>query len=646
MQLMAERTGPGLQPRFRFSARRVVLSTAALLLWALPPPAIAGARRLIDEGVRVVLAGNVHPLARPEFDIGRSDSALPMERMILLLKPREGGRVDLERLLAALQDPSSADFHRWLTPEEFGRRFGPSEEDLANLIEWLQGRGFTIDAVARGRLCVNFSGTATLVEEAFHTEIHDYLVDGRVRHANALDPSVPAAIARVVSGVVSLHDFPRRLPGTFSRPLINLSDGSHALAPADFATIYDVGPLYASGVTGQGQTIAVVGRTDIKLSDVQAFRSFFGLSANDPHFLHNGPDPGDLGDDGSSSGLAEENEADLDVEWAGAIAPHATIDFVISKSTSSTDGVDLSSQYAVDNDLAPILTLSFALCERDLGFSGNQFYAALWQQAAAQGMTVVAASGDSGAAGCDDPTSSRGSIPAVSGLCSTPNNVCVGGTGFLDSVQPSLYWSSSGDPTTHASALSYIPEEAWNESGLVAGGSGLFASTGGQSSLYTKPSWQHVPGVPADGQRDVPDVSLASGSHDGYIVFQRFDPATGSLYVDSGTSAATPSFGALLALAVQRTGARIGNANPTLYALAGAQYAGLGPNAFHDITEGNNSVPGVTGFSCGTGYDLATGLGSVDATVLVNAWSSASGGGRPDVSPVVTPPVVTVPGRD
>jgi subtilase family serine protease len=387
------------------------------------------------------------------------------------------------------------------------------------------------------------------------------------------------------------------------------SGGSYYLAPADFATIYDLAALYQQSITGSGQSVAIVARSNIKLADVRQFRTFFGLPANDPQILVNGTDPGIFSAD-------EETEADLDVEWSGAVARNATIQFVVSKSTNSSDGVDLSAQYIVNHNIAPVMSTSFGLCEASLGSSGNSFLNSLWQQAAAEGITVFVSSGDSGAAGCDSASASTASHGrAVNGLCSTPYSVCVGGTEFSDASHPSLYWSASNAPGTEASAISYMPETTWNESGP---GSGLWSSGGGASATYTKPAWQTGTGVPADGKRDVPDVALTAAGHDGYLIYQE-----GSLYVVGGTSAASPSFAGVMALVVQHAAARQGNANTALYSLASKQRAG-GAAVFHDITSGNNSVPGQAGFTATVGYDQATGLGSIDGSVLVNHWSDAT----------------------
>jgi subtilase family serine protease len=578
-------------------------------------PAFARAPRVVDDNDRVVLRGNVHPLARPEFDEGLTDFSLPMEHMVLTVRLSPDKQAELDRLLAEQQDSASVNFHRWLTPEEFGERFGPGTADIDAITGWLTTRGFTVDEVAKGRTWINFSGKVADVERAFHTRIHDYFVNGHHRHANAGDPAIPRGLADLVAGIVSLHNFPRKMMNSGIRPLTPedsqpdyTSGSSHYLAPGDFAIIYNVNPLYTAGIDGTGQSIAIVGRTHPSSTNWTTFRSSMGLPANPPQVIVNGADPGDLGAD-------EDGEADLDVEWSGAVAKNATIKFVVSKSTNTTDGVDLSAQYIINNNLAPVMSTSFGQCESQMGSAENSFYNNLWLQAASEGITSFVSSGDSGTADCSSSSAASGSGPGVNGLASTPYNVAVGGTRFNDGAGG--YWNSTNG-TADTSAIGYIPETAWNESGNVSGGSGLWATGGGVSSIYGKPLWQVAPGVPADGKRDVPDVSLSAAGHDGYLVRTQ-----GALAAIGGTSASSPSFAGLMALIVQKTGQRQGNANIRFYQLGNAQYGSGGAVGFHDITSGNNSVPGVVGYSCTTGYDLATGLGSVDANMLVNNWAVA-----------------------
>ncbi|MCU1303699.1 MAG: putative periplasmic aspartyl protease [Candidatus Sulfotelmatobacter sp.] len=565
----------------------------------------------IDDEQRVTLRGNRHPLASIRYDAGSVPADYRLDRMLLTLLPDAAQQETLNQFVDAQHNPESPYYHQWLTPEQFAERFGVSEADTEQIVGWLQGHGLEVEEVTAGRRSIIFSGTSAQVQAAFHTQIRAYRIGGEVHHANAKEPEIPAALIQVVGGVVSLHDFHSEPLHAFARkasPEFS-SGGSRYLAPADFATIYDLAPLYQQSINGSGQSIAIVARSNIKIADVRQFRSMFGLPVNDPQIIVNGTDPGIL-----SPG--EETEADLDVEWSGAVARNATIKFVVSKSTNSSDGVDLSAQYIVNHNLAPVMSTSFGLCEGWLGSSGNNFLNSLWQQAAAQGITVLVSSGDNGAAGCDSASASKATNGrGVNGLCSTPYGVCVGGTEFNDSSNLSLYWATSNASGTQASAVSYIPEIAWNESGP---GAGLWSTGGGMSTVYAKPAWQTGAGIPADGKRDVPDVSLTSAGHDGYLIYQE-----GGLYVVGGTSAASPAFAGVMALVVQGTAARQGNANTAFYSLARKQMTG-GASVFHDITSGNNSVPGQTGFIAAAGYDQATGLGSIDASLLVSHWNDVN----------------------
>ncbi|MGA2020387.1 MAG: protease pro-enzyme activation domain-containing protein [Candidatus Sulfotelmatobacter sp.] len=413
----------------------------------------------IDDEQRIVLSGNRHPLAIAQYDAGAVSPTYRMDGMVLTLLPDAAQQDALEQLLDAQHNPESPYFHQWLTPEQYGERFGVSESDAAQVTAWLQAHGMEVAEVTPGLGSVVFSGSAEQVESAFHTQIHTYKIGNEVHHANANDPEIPAAFAGVVGGVVSLHDFRSAPMNNGARiPIPDFtSGGTYYLAPADFATIYDLTPLYQQSINGSGQSVAIVARSNINIADVRQFRTSFGLPANDPQIIVNGADPGILGS-------GEETEADLDVEWSGAVARNAAIKFVVSKSTNSSDGVYLSAQYIVGHNLAPVMSMSFSLCEAALGSSGNSFINSLWQQAAAQGITVFVSSGDSGAAGCDSASASRATQGrAVNGLCSTPYSVCVGGTEFNDTSNPSLYWSRTNASGTQSSAVSYIPEVAWND---------------------------------------------------------------------------------------------------------------------------------------------------------------------------------------
>jgi subtilase family serine protease len=677
----------------------------------------------------VSLPPNVYPLARHEFDQGAVEDARTLRRMLLLLQRSTGQETALQKFLDEQQDKSSPNYHAWLTPEQFGTQFGPTDADIQTVTAWLTSHGFTDIKVGAGRTVVEFSGNAASVRNAFHTEIHRYLVSGEEHIANASDPQIPAALKLAIDGIVSLHNF-RKKPlyhlvsmsrmsksshaadaagpeNTFScedfltsvfGAFPGQSTSCHALGPYDFATIYNVLPLWnaTSPVDGTGQTIAIVARTNINAQDIADFRNLFGLPANPPQIILDGPDPGLV--------RGDETEADLDVEWSGAVAKGATIKLVVSESTETTDGVDLSALYIVDHNLASVMSVSYGQCELNLGTAGNLFYNNLWQQAAAQGITVFVSSGDNGSAGCDfelyqgllAPQPAQFGLQ-VNGLASTPYNIAVGGTDFNDYFNAATYWNATSNPVTLQSVKSYIPETTWNDSctnaflenpafplntnpeancnnpnaetffAIAIGGSGgksnCTAPTGTTVSScsggYSKPAWQVAPGVPNDGKRDLPDVSLfaSNGFVDSFYMMCETpiaapDPCiTGGFQGVGGTSVSSPAFAGLLALVNQKTGSRQGNVNHVLYSLAAKQTSSncnssTGPAftcIFNDITSGTIATPCVTGslncltstsgdqigilsgYQAGTGYDLATGLGSVNAANLINNWNSMSG---------------------
>lgn len=584
---------------------------------ALPPVVANHLIERIDETKTIAISGSRHPLADEKSDQGVVEDTFKLDHVILILAPTQEQRSSLRALLAAQHDPRSSLHRKWLTPQEYAQRFGVNEKDRQTIAQWLTQHGFTIDEVPAGGRSIVFSGTARQIRDTFGTEIHRYLRHGVAHVANATDIKIPKALEGVVAGVVSLSDFHSHpLSVRFDPAPAFTSGNAHYLAPADFHTIYDLKGLDTQGLTGSGHSIAVLGRSNISFSDYLTFRNTFGLKGTSFSIASAGTQPGYV--------TKDELESDLDLEWAGAVASGATIKFVTAASTSSADGIVLAAQYAVNNNVADVISLSYGSCEGTMGQSAVNYFDALWQQAAAQGISVVVASGDSGTADCDLPTASTASGgQAINGMCSSAYATCVGGTQFADTASPSTYWSSSNG-ASYASALSYIPEVVWNESSLN-GGTGLTATGGGASIFWSKPSWQNVTGVPADGQRDVPDVSMAAAGHDGYLVYSSDNATrTQTLYPVAGTSAAAPAVAGILALVNQKTGYRLGNANPTLYGLAARQASGGGTPYFHLITSGNNSVPGQTGFAASPAtpnYNQATGLGSLDAGVIVSHWT-------------------------
>ena len=553
--------------------------------------------------------------------MGPVDAETRLDRMILELQPSATQQAKLDLLVEEQQDAASPLYHQWLKPAEYGARFGASVSQLQQITAWLTAHGFAIDEIAANNRLIVFSGTAAQVEETFHTTIHRYNVDGEEHIANAGNPQIPAALAGVVGGVVSLHNFRRTsaissLRKLNSKPLAGphaeySAGASHYMFPQDFATIYDLNTLYTEGTNGAGASIAIAGRSNINLSDVASFRATSGLAANAPTVLVPATDPGLVGGD--------QDEATLDVEWSGAVAPSVEVKLVVEASTATSDGVDLAAQYIVNHATAPVVSVSYGSCEQAMSSAEQAFYSSLWQQAASQGMSVFVAAGDAGAAGCNTGAEAMGAGSGVNGLCSSPYSTCVGGTEFNEGMDYAAYWAAANG-AGNASALSYIPEKVWNESG-ANGGCGLWASGGGVSTLYPQPSWQKGVGATsaaqdAGGMRMVPDVAMSAADHDGYVIYEN-----GTYWVIAGTSASSPSFAGIMALVVEKQGRTgQGSANPGLYALANTAR-----NPFHATPSGDNTVPGVTGFTASGGtYNLATGLGSVDVAVLVGAWGGGS----------------------
>ena len=609
------RNYPGVDCRVKTMPR--ILVRFAVCACILAVSAAAQQSRItepIDDTARVILPGSVRSKARLSDDQGPADPSLQIPFITLSMKPSAAQQADLDRLLEEQRDRSSSKYHQWLTPEQFGDRFGLASGDYAAVTAWLESHGLHMEYVAQARNWVAFSGAAHDVERAFHTQIHRYLVDGQAHFANSTAVSIPAALAGIASGIRGLDDFWRVAPAAF--PDNTTASGVNQLAPDDWATIYDVSPLYAMGIDGTGQRIGILGGSDMDQSYINTFRSQFGLPPTtvEQHLV--GPDPGIT---------ASANEAALDVEWSGAIARRATIVYIYSANFNT------AAQGAIDQNLATVLSESLSSCEPEAA-AGNRLMA---QQANAQGITWMASWDDSGPAGCDahgffGTTGNATTVsdgPAVGIPASYPEVTAVGGTEFNEAG--GHYWNSSNTANS-ASAISYIPEMVWNETGA----GGLLASGGGPSIFFSNPPWQAGPGVPADNARDVPDISFsAAGNHDPYMVVNsNGQRATG------GTSASSPSFAGVVALLnhyLVSSGVQsqpgLGNINPELYRLARTT-----TNVFHDITQGDNFVPcaagspgcvnGSMGYAASPGYDLATGLGSLDVYNFVTQWNTTAAG--------------------
>ena len=631
--------------------------TALLLIFAAPGSTQVSSRnrisRPVDAAQTAVVKGTAHPLAQAQFDQGRTDPSQALHGVSLTFRLSPPQQADLDNLLRQQQDPSSPNYHKWLTPEQYAARFGMTQNDLARVTAWLHSQGLTVDGISRNRTEVSFSGTVGQIEYALKTEIHNYSIQGEPHFANATDVALPAAFSSVVVSVRGLNDFRpkprfRRASPRFTSSL----SGNHFLIPGDFATIYNLNPLYRLGLNGVGQTIAVVGQTAISLTDIDAFRAASGLTKYDPTRVLV-PNTGT-----SATSTKDLGEADLDLEWSGGVAKSAAIIYVYVGNDPNKSVFD-ALQYAIINKLAPVISISYGNCEAVLP-GGFVLTMRQWaQQANAQGQTISGPAGDEGAADCDSGVASATHGLAVDVPASIPEVTGVGGTEFTgDALQcpgnpPSCpggvapadppYWSGSSSLNSGPTALGYIPEMAWNDttaSLALVPPAGFAASGGGASTIFTKSSteafWQTGPGVPNDGKRDVPDISLnASNFHDTYLFCTQgscvngFRATNNNLSGVGGTSVGAPSFAGILAIINQATQSSIGqgNANPNLYSLAVST-----PSAFHDIPTGsNNNVPctkgstgcpngGTIGFPTGPNYDQVTGLGSIDAFNLVHAW--------------------------
>jgi len=659
-------------PLFSLCASLLIL----LAVYSVPAraqgPAVPLITKPIDEAQVVVLHGNVHPLAQARYDVGAVPDSFAAARLLLLLNRPVEQETQLQRFLHDVHTPGSASFHHWLTPQQFGERFGPADSDVQAAVGWLSSHGFSVQGVTKSKRLIEFSGTAGQLREAFHTQIHQYNIAGESHYANANEISIPAALALLVHGISPLNNF-RAQPclkpvgrALYSRttkkatPLWtapnqfpSANPNEYLVAPEDFATQYDLAPLYQASLNGAGQTIGIVNESNIDVSLVDTYRQLFNLPSNSPQVVIDGDDPGTV--------EGTDTEAYLDVELSGAVAPGASVNLYISNGSDLQDPVSLAALRAIEDNQASVVSVSFGEWEAFLGEAGNQLWAGLWEQAAAQGQTVLVAAGD------DGPEASWPdlSVLSVSGLASTPWNVAVGGTDFYYSdyasggASAATLWNATNDSSL-GSLKAPLPEQVWNDGlGLNVIAKSLeyneyFAGGGGASSCstqssstnaclsgYAKPSWQAGPGVPADGARDLPDVSLFASNGANLSAYPicayEGECAVGpggeaEVFLAGGTSASAPAMAGIMALVNQKYG-RQGQADFTLYALARQK-----PAAFHDITLGSNDVPcgpgtpycamstdgvyATTVYAAGPNYDLASGLGSVDASVLVNNWNA------------------------
>lgn len=639
-----------------------LLLAGAVRLSAQSAEAVAKTARiagLVDSAQTVRLSGHRPDWATQASDQGALSQGTQLTNLHLVLSRAPAVEAAFQQLLLDQQNPASPRYHQWLTPQQNAERYGVAPADLAAVSGWLRSEGLQVEKVTSGGVFVTFSGPASAVGTAFSTALHTYLHNGKAQYAPASEPGVPAAFAGVVQSVVGLSAVERhvhshvqpvdggvyRLPADEKRPSATFSGGTHLLTPGDFNLIYDINAAQSAGYNGAGYRVVVLIDSAVVASDISSYETLFGLSAGQPTTI---VVPGT-----TSPGVsADEGEADLDVERVIGTAPGAGVDLLVLPGLYDKD-IFNGLQYEISTLNDPVVNMSFGGCNTDSsGPAEAAQYSSLYQMAVAQGITLFNSSGDSGAAGCE----SGGATPpkttqvlATNILCMSQYITCVGGTEFADTASPSSYWSSTNS-ATGVSALGYIPEGAWNEptqtssSGAV---SYVISGTGGGSGYLAKPTWQTGTGVPADGLRDMPDVSFSASDHNGYLVCQADignNCAAGSFkYVIGGTSASSPSMAAIAAMLDQKLGGRQGNINPLLYQLAAGS-----SSPFHDATVAasgvtscaantpsmcNNSTPGPTSLTGGlsgylltTGYDEATGLGSLDVNNLLTAATTGTTG--------------------
>jgi subtilase family serine protease len=605
----------------------------------------------------LALPDHVPSWANQDNYVGPVPPAESLPPMTLVLARHPDRQAAFEKLLADQQDPASPSFHQWLTPSEIGERYGLTTEELDALTGWLKSQGLRVDWVASGRNFIGFSGAAADIGRAFQTELNYYHVDGERKLSIATPPMLPTALApmvKAIRGLYTINDRPlhkMRVVRSDS-PELTLNNGEHFLMPIDFATIYDQGYKEA----GNLWTVGIVGRSTLDPADFKIFRELAYLNSQDPaevvptSFGGVSPGPPYTSPPTGNESTADQAEATLDVQRVAGVAGDPNILLVVA--TQGSGGIEVDAQYLIQSEPVPaqVVNISFGACESEAGQADVAFWNRLFEQAAGEGISVLVASGDSGASGCDASFSTPPAYPYPNSpnyICSSSYATCVGGTEFNDFNDPSAYWRSE-NLVDFWSAISYIPEGAWNEPLNESSETQAASSGGGVSQFIPTPAWQTGNGVPsARAGRYTPDLAFSASAHDGY--FGCMAAAGGSCVYDSqgnlpfivfsGTSAAAPGMAGITALLLAQLQEAQGNLNPSLYSLATSM-----PSAFHDVTVAtsgvtscnidtpsmcNNSVPrpngltdGQAGFEVGPGYDEVTGLGSLDITNFLNSYAS------------------------
>jgi hypothetical protein len=625
--------------------------------------------RAINNSARITLAGSRPPRIQTADDLGRMESSKQLHGISLVFSRTAAQEAALEKLIADQQNPKSALYHKWLTPDQFGARFGLSQTDLAKVQGWLGQQGFSIDSISRSRNSIRFSGTVGRVETAFGTEMHNYRVGAENHYAPAREISLPAALSPVVLSVRNLSSFRPRphIRKPFAK-FTSSQSGNHFLTPKDVATIYDINnpdinSAVSSGPNGAGQSIAIVGQSSVALSDIENFEKALGRPTIKDPTLVLVPGSGDV-----EEFSGDEAESDLDLEYSSGIATGATVYFVYTGNDANFSVWD-SINYAVQTQIAPIISSSYGICETALTASDYSTLNGIMAQAAAQGQTVIAAAGDSGSADCsgvsglttaqqqalavDFPASSQ-YVTGMGGSEFPTEDVCAASSSCTKSAP---FWTAANGSDVLSSALSYIPEGVWNDDSSTA----LSSGGGGISTLTPRQNWQGGSAFPSGSFRLVPDISLTASPNNAAFLFcssdTGFTGVTGScsngfrdtnnqsLTGGGGTSFDAPIFAGLVALINQKENSiGQGSVNSTLYSLA-SNSTTYG-SAFHDIINGNNkctagsslcSTQAAGQYSAGTGYDEASGLGSIDFSNLLGAWPASSSSSKAASTTTLSP---------
>jgi subtilase family serine protease len=576
-------------------------------------------------GVGVVKLKGNHPaeLAR----LGPVVHADPAMKLHLTVMLGIHDQAKLDQLLADQQNPSSSQYHRWLTPEQFNRRFGPTRAQTNAAVRWLESQGLQVKSINRLGRTIEATANVSQAETAFATTI----VTSGANFGNTSDPSIPAEFNGVIVGIQGLDNMHAVMPAGLHRrppaagaaprrgPMLALADvahpeadyggapspgatvgGSTAFGPFDIETFYNEAPLIAAsnGGTAAPDCVALDEDSDYLDAAVTLFATTFGFTPfNITRVLPGGSSPGRNGDEG---------EALLDIDYAHATAPATPIHVYVNGNLYT------SIQSSVTDNVCGAISISFIYCG-----SSSSFFTGLdtlFAQAASQGQSVFISSGDWGAAGLAYSASSNscvvGTTPNASEMAASPHVTGVGGTTF------SPRYDSSGNDTSVVGVAPGGIESAWNGSG------------GGTSKIFARPAWQSGAGVPSGSARDVPDVAMIAWAPGVFIGAD----VNGTAQIQccwGGTSLSAPLWaGYSRVIANQHGGARLGLLNPTIYSLANA---GLLANGIEDVTAGNNSYNGVTGYNAGAGYDLVTGWGSVDMAAFASAYN-----GTPQATPSPT----------